>query len=244
MKSTTPVNDLASFEPIGPRRAAGELLPPRPAAGDRIGPESIRLVDLDGTPIQPPAPRPAALDWPRWTDAISVRLGCRDDGMERYRISVGFGDAATHVVWVADNLGGHDDDFDRAMEQVETDDPVPAEIPDPFPFLPGSDPDQTGIYPAPVQVEPQDPPADWDGSDAAGWNLDAHGIAPVSGGSPTFDLDEPFEPSAEDLDEYARWLRATNGGEPRPASYAGRLNVAMLEQVAKALYGDSPVSAR
>ncbi len=66
----------------------------------------VQLVALDGSPIESPAPtRPAALNWPAWTDLVRVRLGASDDDLERHRLSWGIGDALTRIMWRADNLG-------------------------------------------------------------------------------------------------------------------------------------------
>ena len=40
----------------------------------------------------------------------------------------------------------------------------------------------------------RDPPDDWPGSDHAGWTM----LPPLAGGA-------PYEPTAEDLDDYRRW---------------------------------------
>lgn len=102
--------------------------------------------------------------------------------------------------------------------------------------MPGSDDDdQTGEF-APVPVEP---PADWYGGPEVGWNsLEAHGIAPIAGGSPEFD-DAPFEPSDADLACYLEWCRQADQETSSPV-----LSLHRLTAIADALYPGQPVAAR
>lgn len=139
----------------------------------------VQLVDFDGSPIEAPK-RPAALSWPVWCDLIRVRCGASDDDLERVRISVGLGDALTAAMWKADNLGQPvEDDFDRAMQADDDTDPIPAALPDSFPYMPGSD------------DEPGDDQAD---DDLALFEklhpvraLLASTLPPIAGGSPDAD---------------------------------------------------------
>lgn len=84
----------------------------------------VQLVGLDGSPIEPAAPRPAAAAWPAWTDLVRVRLGASDDGLERHRLSVGIGDALTGLVWRADNLGRIDPADDDGLAAFDARHPV------------------------------------------------------------------------------------------------------------------------
>ena len=202
-----------------------------------IGPEFITLVDLDGRPTTPTA-RPAALDWGPWADVIAYRLGASDEGLDAHRTSVIVGDAMNHVIFRAEQPGKPD--FDRAMEQVEQDDPVPDEIPDNLVDPTQPDPDETGEFPPPVPVVD---PAEGPGADASAWNLAAFGLAPIMGGAPDY---EPYEPTPDDERDYQAWLERTDGGmlpDGPQDLHAGRLSVGMLEAVSSALYGPGALTS-
>jgi hypothetical protein len=89
----------------------------------------------------------------------------------------------------------------------------------PFPYNP--DADDTGEF----------PPAPLEAIAAA--------LPPVAGGSPDDDAPEPFEPTAEDLADLARWSedleRRRNAAEGRSSGH----DADTLERVHRALYGRS-----
>lgn len=147
----------------------------------------VCLVDLDGSRIGPGEkdipdvrPEPAPADtWPLWTDLVRAHVGRRD--RDDHAMGVLAGDLVRSALARADALPDDPDDFDAAMERLEEEDPIPAEIPENF-----RTPEEWDDGPFPAE-----PPDGWEGSAAAGWAS----LPPIRGGS-------PFEPSPDDWADY------------------------------------------
>lgn len=183
----------------------------------------VQLVGFDGHPIEAPHPKlTRAHSWPRWTDAIVAQLGASDDELERHKISIGFGDAATHVVWKADTLGRIDIDeaFEAAWEQAEREEPVPAEIPDRLidPTQPDDlvhdDDDPTGEFP-PVVVD----------------------LGAVDDDLARFEAVHPVRTSLPFM------VAPIRGGSPEADSSASAIDLGRIGALSQALYGDRPTAA-